>query len=66
VGESGPEIVSGPATVTPMGGPQVVHHQTVNLNLNAIDGRSAAQFLEQNKGVIAGLMLDLRRESDWF
>lgn len=63
VGERGPELVSGPARVMPTTmGPQVVHHQTVQLILNAVDGRDAAMFLEQNKGTIARLMLEVQRD----
>jgi hypothetical protein len=71
VGERGPELfvprTSGQIVSSGgMGAPQVIHHQTVNLNLNAIDGRDAARFLQEQKGTLAGLILEMRRESSGF
>lgn len=42
-GENGPEIISGPATVTPMSG-----STSVTYNINAVDARSFQQLLAQN------------------
>lgn len=47
-------------------GVREIHHQVVNLNVNAIDGRDAARFLEQNRGVIAGLVRQTVSESSRF
>lgn len=53
VGERGPEIITGPATVTPMsglgGGTQVIY------NINAVDARSFQQLLAQDPGLIFAL-----------
>lgn len=46
--------------------PTEIHYQTVNLSLNAIDGRDAARFLEANRGVIAGLVRQTANESSRF
>jgi hypothetical protein len=54
VGESGPELISGPANVTPMdeagGGTQVV------FNINAIDTQTGTQFLLDNRKNIEGII----------
>jgi hypothetical protein len=53
VGERGPEIITGPATVTPMsgigGGTQVIY------NINAVDARSFQQLLASDPGLIFAL-----------
>ena len=56
VGENGPEFVSGPATVTPMG--QGVSSDTfnVNFNISAIDTQSGADFIMRNKPIITGVI----------
>lgn len=47
VGERGPELVSGPAQVTPMGG-----GQTVNYYINAVDAPSFRQLVARDPGFI--------------
>lgn len=50
VGERGPEMISGPATITPMtGGTSVVY------NINAVDARSFQQLLAQDPSFIFAL-----------
>ena len=49
VGESGPELVSGPATVTPMSG------QSVTYNINAVDAVSFQTLLARDPGLIYAL-----------
>ena len=55
VGEEGPELITGPAKVTPMsdmagGGGSVI------INLNTIDSQSGTQFLLDNKGQIQDII----------
>jgi hypothetical protein len=54
-GENGPEMISGPANVTPMSsgdsGPLVV-----NFNLNAVDTQTGTEFLIKNKAVITNVI----------
>jgi lambda family phage tail tape measure protein len=52
VGENGPELVSGPATVTPMGG-----GTNVTYNINAVDAMSFKQMLAQDPSFIYALSL---------
>jgi lambda family phage tail tape measure protein len=47
VGERGPELVSGPATVTPMGGGGAVTY-----NINAVDASSFKQMVARDPGFI--------------
>ena len=47
VGERGPEFISGPATVTPMGG-----GTTVNYNINAVDAMSFKQMIARDPSFI--------------
>ena len=56
VGEAGPEIISGPANITPMngGGEPVV----VNFNINAIDTQTGTEFILRNKKQITGVIQD--------
>ena len=51
-GENGPELISGPAQVTPMSG----MGQTVVFNINAIDTQTGTQFLLDNKQQIVGMI----------
>lgn len=46
VGERGPELISGPANITPMGSTQVVY------NINAVDALSFKQLLARDPGFI--------------
>jgi len=64
VGENGPELIRGPATVTPnqdisstIGG-GVIH----NYNINAVDARSVAQLFSDNRMTMFGMVEQARRE----
>ena len=46
VGEAGPEVVTGPANVTPVGS------TTINYNINAVDAMSFKQMVAQDPGFI--------------
>jgi lambda family phage tail tape measure protein len=50
-GENGPEIISGPASVSPMGGTNVTY------NINAVDAMSFKQMLAQDPSFIYALSL---------
>lgn len=52
VGENGPEFVSGPANITPMGGGTAVTY-----NINAVDAMSFKQMLAQDPSFIYALSL---------
>lgn len=52
VGENGPELISGPANITPMSG----MGGAVTININAIDTQTGTQFLLDNKGSIEGII----------
>ena len=52
VGENGPEFVSGPANVTPMGG-----GTNVTYNINAVDAMSFKQMLAQDPSFIYALSM---------
>jgi len=52
VGENGPELVSGPASVTPMGG-----GTNVTYNINAVDAQSFKQMLAQDPSFIYALSM---------
>jgi hypothetical protein len=56
VGESGPEFVSGPASVTPMGG-----SSNVTYNIQAVDARSFQQLLASDPSFIFALTEQGRR-----
>ena len=56
VGERGPEMVSGPAMVTPMGG-----SQTINYNINAVDAQSFAALVARDPGLIYAVTEQGRR-----
>lgn len=62
VGEAGPELVRGPASVTPLNGAPVQLYQTVNFHVSTIDGRSTAEFMRQNRHTIAGAVAQAARE----
>jgi lambda family phage tail tape measure protein len=51
-GEAGPELISGPATITPMGGGSMVTY-----NINAVDAMSFKTLLAQDPSFIYGLTL---------
>ena len=53
VGENGPEFVSGPANVSPMGGGGT----NVTYNINAVDAASFKQMLAQDPSFIYGLSM---------
>lgn len=50
-GENGPELISGPASITPMGGTNVTY------NINAVDAMSFKQMLAQDPSFIYALSL---------
>ena len=54
VGESGPELISGPANITPMD--QAGGTTQVVFNINAIDTQTGTQFLLDNKKQIEGII----------
>lgn len=63
VGEAGPELVSGPASVTPgsqMGG-QTVNNYITN-NISAVDAKSVAQLFAQNRKTLLGATETARKE----
>jgi hypothetical protein len=51
-GEAGPELISGPASITPMGSGGVTQ---VTYNINAVDARSFQQLLAQDPSLIFAL-----------
>jgi hypothetical protein len=53
-GENGPEIVTGPANITPMD--QIGGGPSVTINLNTIDSRSGTEFLLENKANIENII----------
>jgi hypothetical protein len=55
VGEAGPELITGPASVHPMSGDSP---PVINFNINAIDSRSGTEFILQNKQQITGIIQD--------
>lgn len=55
VGESGPEVVEGPATVTPITGQQVVY------NINAVDVRSFQDMLARDPGFVHAVVQRAQR-----
>jgi hypothetical protein len=57
VGEAGPEVITGPANITPMdqlGGTTV--NPQVNFTINAIDTQTGVEFLIKNKPQIVGMI----------
>ena len=65
VGENGPELIKGPATVTNaantesmLGGQNVTH----NYNINAIDSKSMAQMFQENRMTMFAYTEQARRE----
>lgn len=54
------------ATAGVVSGAGIVLNQTINLNLAAVDGQSAAAFLRTQKGTIAELMGEAAQESPGF
>lgn len=55
VGEAGPEVVSGPATITPLQGQQVVY------NINAVDVRSFQEMLAQDPSFVHAVVQRAQR-----
>ena len=62
VGEAGPELVTGPANVTPMGQLQGSTTIVNNYNISAIDSRSVAQFFAENRRTMLGATEQARKE----
>jgi lambda family phage tail tape measure protein len=63
VGEAGPELVSGPANVTPMnqlGGGQVVNNYYYSIS--AVDAKSVAQLFSENRRTMLGAVEQARKE----
>lgn len=56
-GEAGPEMISGPATITPMT-QDAQEPLVVNFTLNALDTQSGTEFLIKNKAVISKVIED--------
>lgn len=56
VGEAGPELISGPANITPMGDAAAGPAPIVNFNINAIDTQSGTEFILNNKRQIEGVI----------
>ena len=54
VGENGPEIITGPAQITPMS--DMAGGGSVSININAIDTQTGTQFLLDNKGQIQDII----------
>jgi hypothetical protein len=46
--------------------PSTVVHQTVNFSVNAVDGRDAARFLQEQKGTIAQVVAEAARSSSGY
>lgn len=57
VGESGPELVQGPADITPIAGTQVTY------NINAVDAMSFKQLLAQDPSFLFGVSEQGRRRA---
>lgn len=57
-GENGPEIISGPATITPMGGGQPTY---VTYNINATDALSFKQQLARDPSFIHALVMQSQK-----
>lgn len=55
VGEAGPEIISGPANITPMSG-MGFQPAPVSITINAIDTQTGTQFLLNNSDKIEGII----------
>lgn len=57
VGEAGPEVITGPASITPMDqiGSTTVNPQ-VNFTINAVDTQTGVEFLLKNKPQIVGMI----------
>jgi hypothetical protein len=51
-GENGPELISGPATITPMGA-----STTVVYNINAVDALSFKQMIARDPSFIHGVAM---------
>ena len=54
VGEAGPELVMGPAQITPMS--QTGAPGTINFNIQALDAKDATQVILENKNQIIGII----------
>ena len=55
-GEAGPEIITGPARVTPMQAGGGMPGPTVNFNINAIDPSTGTQFILDHKNEITSII----------
>jgi len=64
VGENGPELIRGPASVTPNQdiGSTIGSGVTHNYNINAVDAKSVAQLFYENRMTMFGMTEQARRE----
>jgi len=62
VGEQGPELVSGPAQVTPMGGGGAT---VINNYISAIDAKSVAQLFSENRKTLLGVTEQAKKELNY-
>ena len=60
VGEEGPELIGGPASVTPMTSPQMQSTSqgdvNINFNINTIDARGFDELLVSRRATISGII----------
>ena len=62
VGERGPELVQGPAQVTPLGGMSAPINNYYTYNINALDAKSVAQLFSENRRTLLGVTEQARKE----
>jgi hypothetical protein len=62
VGERGPELISGPATITPMTAGGSVVNQYITNNINAVDSRSVAQLFYEHRQTLFGTVEQAKKE----
>ena len=62
VGEAGPELIGGPATITPMSEPTYTSTSegdvNINFNISTVDARGFDELLISRRGVITGIIND--------
>jgi phage-related minor tail protein len=61
VGERGPELVSGPAQVTPMNGGGSI----INNYISAVDAKSVAQLFAENRKTLLGVTEQAKKELNY-
>lgn len=62
VGERGPELISGPAQVTPLSGAMAPVNNYYTYNINALDAKSVAQLFSENRRTLLGVTEQARKE----